>query len=1747
MTDIFKFHESLVEEYKRFSTSFTSIRAPDIRQVVEAARERGDYWPEPLVQLNANYKRAESVQSLASRGVLEPACAEIFRLGKPEGRADDLTLFTHQLQALTLAAAEQSYVVTTGTGSGKSLTFFLPIVNHVLKHGRPGAQRKTSAIVIYPMNALANSQRAELEKFLHGYAAEQRPFTVKPYTGQEDASYRKDVADNPPDILLTNFMMLELLLTRFDENDRRVIDNCAGLHFLVLDELHTYRGRQGADVALLVRRLKQRVQSPQLVCIGTSATMSNGGEAATEKGVVAATASRLFGSSVSAENVISETLERVTRDDLDLRGIQAALALRCGKPAEWSDLAQFASDPLAVWVELNMGVVMNGAQPLRRAPPDTLTSAAKKLAGDAKIELPLAKMALMDLLSSLSLLARSGRPSPMAFRLHQFISGPGKVMATLEREDVRKVTLEQQRYAPGRQPEDVLLYATYFCRECGHEYWPVWRESRPEARFQPREIDDIKAVNDEERTFGFLTPDIAGLNYDGEQSLPDEWIDFSGSDPKIKPAYRDKVPTRTSVSADGRPGPKLGVWFVPGKHRFCLNCGHVHEAFGNDINRLVGLSGEGRSSATTIITLAVLRRLYEESANDRAANARKLLGFSDNRQDAALQAGHFNHQVSLLVLRAGLLRALRLNAPISEEDIADAVFKALNFDLDEAAITGEYLRSPGLQGFARQEAQRALRFVLGYRLLWDLRRGWRFNNPNLEQLKLLSFDYAGMAESVRPDNVFAGKHRLLQRLKPELRLTLLTEMLEYMRGQLCIESRYLDPTEQDRARNAAFNYLNPKWAFASDEILFTGRTLIFTKRPEQRGKTRDDIVAGGARSRMLRRLKALKLWGVPASEIPDAELSDAIQDLLKIARDWGLVKPVNVDGKIPGWRLNGAAMTWCLNDGGDSPQNEFFKDLYLNIVGILDAAPADLFEFEAHEHTAQVDGGKRKVLESRFRFTADDRRRWAEDPAHEAPLRPLPVLYCSPTMELGIDIASLNHVYLRNVPPTPANYAQRSGRAGRSGQAALVITYCAALSPHDQWFFAHRADMVHGVVRAPTIDLSNQDLVDSHLHAIWLACLEREIAASIAGVLNLDVDGKPVRSDLNQRMNELAVSVRAIDESRQFLATFSSELDPLVAPWYMDNYAKQVVDQAPRKFDQAFDRWRKMVEATLKQMELADLVIKSHAVTARERDDARRRYGDASRQYDVLLKARSSLNSDFYSYRYLASQGFLPGYNFPRLPLMAWIPARGRGDGTEDRGSIVSRPRFLALSEFGPRSLIYHEGRTYRVTRAKLNVGADGQATAGGLLPTGVTRICPNCGHGHLGAEGDPDVLVNVCDNCQTPLSSEGLVKDLYRIETVETTAVERITVNDEERQRQGFDLQTTYRFMPGPNEVLQKTVASLQWEQDKLATVTYGPAASIWRINRGWRRRKHKELLGFMINPVTGQWSKEESPTEADQPAEPDRIDKVRPQRIVPFVEDHRNILVVRPELALSRETMATLQAALKRGIELTYQIEDSEIVAEPLPGPDNRLNVLFYEASEGGAGVLTRLATVKAALAEVARVSLGLMHFDVPKGAFTVDDLLGSEVLRTNGERICEAGCYHCLLSYYNQTEHDLINRLDGNALSWLVQAAQGHLDTPVASGSQAATSLPQQEAGGWLEKLRSMGGRNPDATDVSLMGGNAIAAAQYKTARALLFTHALAPDVLSYVRDRGFTSLVLPDEAISWPEFFRQHPSVFEVPSQ
>ncbi|MGH8552024.1 MAG: DEAD/DEAH box helicase, partial [Methylococcales bacterium] len=668
MKNVFEFRDELISDYSSFSRSFTQIAAPDISKEVKREYDAGRYWPEALIQINPNYRRVTTVPQLAEQDALHPKCAEIFQGGKSEQNPQPLHLYTHQYQAIAKAQSGQSYVVTTGTGSGKSLAFFIPVVDRILKQKASDSAARTRAIVIYPMNALANSQLEELNKFLYGYTDVQKPFTVARYTGQESRTERQAIAENPPDILLTNFMMLELVLTRYEDTDRRVVEHCKGLNFLILDELHTYRGRQGADVALLVRRLRERLHAEQMICIGTSATLSSTGNVDDQMETVARVSSKLFGTPIGSDDIIRETLERITDPSKDVAAVRSLLSETISQTSfEWATFKEFQSDPLAIWVELNLGIELPVDGEPHRAKPMSLSNAAKRLAQDAGCSEQSAKTGLQKFLvaAQQNVTTPQGLP-PFAFKLHQFISGPGKVHATLEAQGQRTITLDAQRFAPGRQSESILLYPSHFCRECGQEYHPVWREEQASVHFKAREIDDISADENENARFGFLCPSNSGQKYQGKlEDLPETWLDLGKAEPKIKRDYKNAAPIPIRVDPQGNEGQGEHYWFIPGKFRFCLNCDHLHEAHGKDINRLASLSGEGRSSATTMLTLSALRQLFAEiDIPEGVPDPRKMLGFSDNRQDAALQAGHFNDFVFLLTLRSGLIAALRNNAGV---------------------------------------------------------------------------------------------------------------------------------------------------------------------------------------------------------------------------------------------------------------------------------------------------------------------------------------------------------------------------------------------------------------------------------------------------------------------------------------------------------------------------------------------------------------------------------------------------------------------------------------------------------------------------------------------------------------------------------------------------------------------------------------------------------------------------------------------------------------------------------------------------------------------------------------------------------------------------------------------------------------------------------------------------------------------------------------------------------------------------
>ena len=1771
--DVFQFREQLVTEYEQFTRSFTRMRSDDVREVVDREYASQRYWPEPLIQINPTYRSGGTVDELVKGGQLSQECSAIFRLAKSASSAGvTLPLHQHQAEAISLALAGESYVLTTGTGSGKSLSYFIPVVDACLKARKADPTPRTRAIVIYPMNALANSQLEELKKFL-GSEQATRPVTFGRYTGQESDEERQAMAATPPDILLTNFMMLELLMTRQNDIDKAVMRNAKGLRFLVLDELHTYRGRQGADVALLVRRVREAL-SDNLICIGTSATMASEGTQMERNAVVAKVARRLFGTSIPDRNIITETLRRTTPEGETLDSVRPRLgeAIRAGFP---NDLAYeaMAAHPMSVWVELTLGLTYEDDKP-RRAKPRTLADAAKALHADSGEPIETCLAYLQQFMLRAYAVTDSAGKSLFAFKLHQFIAGGGKVYTTLEAPGQRAITLDGQQFVSGDDQRLRRYYHAHFCRDCGQEYIPVWDTDGPEGRaFDVRNIEE-RQNEDEQVKFGFLMPDGRGLwEPDNLERYPESWLEErADGEWRIKAAQRKNIPQSVKVRADGGITTEQGfqAWFIPGSFRFCLACGVAHTSAGKDSLRLTSLAGEGRSSATTMLTLSALRYLYEQD-QQLSAEAKKVLGFSDNRQDAALQAGHFNDFLQVLLTRAALLAATQKageNA-LTEREVANAVFEALGFHREDPAVRAEYMQQPELKGNTRRQVQEAMRGILGYRTYFDLRRGWRFNNPNLEQLGLVRIGYQDIDDLAADASEWAEAPQVLQSANPEARARVLRELFDFMRQGLCIATRYLDRTELEQLRTQSYANLREPWGFTEDERPIPARWFV-TARPKDEADRRgrrilieDFLVIGSSRSRLGRLLRQGSTWGGANpyyKSINDQTWSDVMKALLSAAESYGLVRKEETDFGMIGWQLNGTALLWQMGDGRSQRQavdNAFFRGLYRNIAALLNNPVHQLFDFEAREHTAQVEQDDRMEREARFRFTEKDRDEWRKKNGTE--LEWLPVLFCSPTMELGVDISSLNTVYMRNVPPTPANYAQRSGRAGRAGQPALVITYCASQSPHDQYYFRDPVRMVHGQVNAPTLDLANLELVKSHMHAIWLAETGKRLGNSVRDLLDMNhPETLPITEDMAADLDKPEAKRRAHERGLRVLAMLDSELTERNAPWYTSQWAESVFQRAYKEFDVALQRWRDLYRATAQAIELNFKIENNPAASERERREAQQRHNEARKQRDLLLAGDSAFNSDFYTYRYLASQGFLPGYNFPRLPLLAYLPARR---GSIGRESFLSRPRFLALGEFGPYSLIYHEGSQYRVTKALLTITGQDQVSEGARLPTEVARLCPACGYGHFRSQRDKDR----CVSCNAQLADAQEVKNLYRIENVSTKRAERITANEEERVRQGYEMQTTLQFASADGN-LQMVTTVVGDQTSPLLEMQYGPAATVWRMNFGWRRRKEKSIQGFMMNPVTGHWvggvDDGNGETEAPADAPPD---KTPPQRIVPYVEDRRNILIIRPHHklgVLEAETLTTLQYALKRGIEAVYQLEESELMAEPLPTRDNRQSILLFEAAEGGAGVLTRLATEPDALAAVAAKALEILHFRTPPAgqAWARNTLV--EELDHNGEPFCEAGCYRCLLSYYNQPDHSLIDRKDkaagGLLLDLLCRLTQARTNqgtqgrSPQTHDEQLARVSGSTLEHAWLSYVSEHGHRKPDRGQHTIPGASACADFFYDDLNLAIFVDGphhdraaqRADDVAVDRRldDLGYLIVRFPKEQSAWPAIFTAHADLF-----
>lgn len=1593
---VFDLRNQLISDYRDYVQSFINIQDNLIREKVNKEMETGLLWPDPLIQINPAFESGGTIEELVGQGTLHNECRKIFQKDKNEKgeNGKPLHLYKHQSEAINVYKGGNNYVLTTGTASGKSLSYIIPIVDHVLRNG---SGKGIKAIIVYPMNALANSQEGELEKFLcYGYPDGKGPVTFERYTGQERDDKRKQIIADPPDILLTNYVMLELILTRPFE--KPLVEAAKGISFLVFDELHTYRGRQGADVAMLIRRAREAFGSQQIQCIGTSATVAGSGTYEEQRKEVAQVATMIFGSSVLPEHIIGETIRRSTpefdfEDEEFIKHLRSRIDDQTKSPP--TIYRDFIADPLSTWIESVFGVMREpGSERLIRTIPRSITGdngAAKQLSDLTGVSLERCTQIIEEqLLGSYNCEPNPETGFPVfAFRLHQFISRGDTVYASLETESERYITVNGQQFVPNDRNR--ILFPLIFCRECGQEYYCVHRHQDHETKryvYAGRELAD--RVSSEESQAGFIyinskdpwPEDAAEILV----RLPDEWLEEYKGQPRIKPSRVENLPRSIRVGPNGTEADDgTNCHFITAPFRFCLNCG-VSYGFrqSSDFPKLTSLATEGRSTATTILSMAAIRYLKKAEMLDY--RARKLLSFTDNRQDASLQAGHFNDFVETGLLRSAIFKAAHSSGSegLRHDTIVFRVFEALNLPIEYYAI------DPEVRFQALEDTKRALRSVLGYRIYRDLKRGWRVTAPNLEQCGLIEIKYMSLEDVCSADDVWEKCHPALSTASSEIRFKVSKTLLDFMRRELAVKVEYLDTTRQDQIKQQSLQRLISPWAL--DENEQTEYAAIVFPRSRRKGDYRGNVYLSprGGFGQYLRRS-----FPDYSQKISLSETEDIIQQLLEALRIGGLTEKImeaKNDEDVPGYQIPASSLLWLAGEGKKPfydpiriprvPEtggrtNPFFIEYYKSIAD-------DGKGLEAREHTAQVQYEARIDREERFREGS------------------LPVLFCSPTMELGVDIAELNAVNLRNVPPTPANYAQRSGRAGRSGQPALVFTYCSTFSSHDQYFFRSPNLMVAGSVKPPRFDLANEDLLMAHMHAIWLAVTGLSLGSSLVDILNLE--GEEPSLDLQDSVLDTITSQDYRYKAHNHAGKILNDLKQYFAAsdWFSEKWLDDVLNQISHRFNSACERWRNLYRAAKKQRDFQHKIVIDHTRSQDDRNRAKRLRAEAESQIALLTEAQNVFEGDFYSYRYFASEGFLPGYNFPRLPLSAYIPGRRQ---KSKRDEFLSRPRFLAISEFGPRAIIYHEGSRYRINKVILPIEDQSE---GGDVVTSRVKQCSTCGYIHPIFEGDgPDL----CEHCNASLGLP--MSQLFRIQNVSTKRTDKINSDEEERLRMGYEIQTGVRFVEHAGGLLYKTGKVIS-DDNEIATLAYGDTATIWRINLGWRRRANKEQLGFVLDIERGYWARnEQEETENEQdPMSP------RTRRVIPYVEDRRNCLIFKPSGSFGKPEIVSLQAALKNAIQVEFQLEESELAAEPLPDKEDPKLILIFEASEGGAGVLKRLVDDPKALGRVAYTALSLCHFDPDTG---------EDKRRAAGRKEdCEAACYDCLMSYMNQHDHPILDRL-------------------------------------------------------------------------------------------------------------------------
>lgn len=1336
--DPIRFKDNLGATLARYITTaaaVSSARAPRLSRAVADACARAALVRGPFVESLPDFEKGGSIEELVSNGTLHGAWSALSE--SEEGQSLwRRRLHLHQSAAI---GRDENYLVATGTGSGKTESFLFPLIDDLLRQGeleRPGVR----AILVYPLNALANDQMHRIARLLFRDLGDPG-ITLGRFTGQvrSDATRsdeegrltatptfqadfpdarraprnwllaRGEMLQTPPHILVTNYAMLEhiLLLPR-----NRALLSGADVRWLVLDEVHTYTGAQAIEVAFLLRKLKARLGIPQgqIRCVGTSASLDPA-----KREELARFAEDLFGEPFPSGDGAVITAERrlhpALTDGVEPQDLSAADWVRAGRTlSELREQGCLAAENIDYmtedWNEAMReagldALLLDSAQPFGEALMARLAGLkqVRDVASALKERaLPFADLAArvfasesaetaqtaLTALISLGVLARPSVPGAFPLlpaRFHLAASGVEGVALKLSASDVENWA-DFRLSRNGMHIDGAPAYPLLVCRNCGEPYVEGWDDGtmlHPRPEISPGARRRVLRLIRAGEAATEIDPDE--LDEEPEQEPPFEFFADTG---ELADGPEEGV--LSLAEAPMRDDAEERRSYV----RKCLSCGATGGRFAEPVTPI----HPGDDALASVTAQALLEALPPPQGRSSEApmQGRNLLVFADNRQDAAFFAPFFERTARDQALRAAMVQALRreANEALDLMGLRDGVWTQL--------------RRSGFKLYDRRNPEPLSSSAAKDRLM-ALIAAELCGGPlrlSLESLGLITVQYEGDARIAQ---------RLSERVQPEYRslvpalVRFLLDLIRQSRAINTLEnidltdesiwgeglasaeiSWSLSRTHQSRRLRTLLSEPGrpnrPLWVLIERLGIPDGQARdILSAFWEEATRPRHRLLLPGGHGHVLN-LAVMRFTSTPEGELRRCE-------------SCGASSQIDLGGVCTAWRCTGRTVPVSAEERDEMRRRNHYLVRYEGqpLSGI------------AREHTAAISTTERSEIEERFRQGE------------------INLLSCTTTMEMGVDLGELEAVFCRNVPPGIANYQQRAGRAGRRAQAAPVALMMARSGRYDQAQFNDLRGYLEALPPAPYLTLDNPSFFRRHqvscLLAGWLdrrlAGHERTGAPRLRDVLGERLDEAAettLLADLSAWLaSEAGVAARTIAE--RMASTLPARLGHVgLVGGELTEHARAEITRWIRA---TCARWRELNDAYETARAALDDPDANEQARSRAAARMNARLGDMRRYLDRFLVET------------LSRAAVIPTYSFPVHSIsLDIVTERGDRLGSDDRALQLDRDAALAIAEYAPGAEVVAGGRIWTsagiTKRAKVGPGE-------AYMERGYYRVCPACHH----------------------------------------------------------------------------------------------------------------------------------------------------------------------------------------------------------------------------------------------------------------------------------------------------------------------------------------------------------------------------------------------------------------------------------